>query len=278
MVPHSGIALPVGGGADFGTADEVVRALESVAKKGGGMRIILLGMLLAASTIADAQSVRSLINGGNDLYKDQKFTDAEVSYRKALEKEQALVQGHFNLGNALAKQGKNDEAAKEFEQAIKSSELKETKADGFYNIGNTRMAAQQYGDAIKSYIDALKINPNDEEAKYNLSYALSKLRQQQQQQQQQKQNDKNKQDNKDNKQQQQQQKNQDQQNKQDKQQNKQQNKDEQQQQKQQQQQQEKRMSKSDAERILEVLKNSEKDVQKKLHVRPAERAKTDKDW
>ncbi len=38
------------------------------------------------------------------------------------------------------------------------------------------------------------------------------------------------------------------------------------------------MSKADAERILEVLKNNEKEVQKKLRVRQAVRPKTDKDW
>ena len=233
------------------------------------MRLTTLVCLVALVSAAHGQSVRSLINGGNDLYKDQKYTDAEVNYRKALEKEKSLVQGHFNLGTALARQGKNEEAQKEFEQAIKDSQLKDTKSSGYYNIGNTQMAAQQYADAVRSYVDALKISPNDEETKYNLSYALQKLRQQQQQQKNQnKQNDKNKknQDNKD-------QKKQDQQKNQDK------NKDQQKnQQQQQQQQQDKRMSKSEAQRILEVLKNNEKDVQKKLHVRPAERAKTDKDW
>ena len=52
----------------------------------------------------------------------------------------------------------------------------------------------------------------------------------------------------------------------------------QQQQQQQPRNQEKQMAKAEAERILDVLKNSEKDVQKKLRVRQAVRAKTDKDW
>ncbi len=233
---------------------------------------MIIVLFAVSAQFGFAQSVRSLVNGGNDLYHEKKFSDAEVNYRKALAKEKDLVQGHFNLGNALAKQGKNDEAAKEFSQAAEKAQFKDTKESAYYNIGNTQMSAQQYGDAIRSYVEALKIDPNDDEAKYNLSYALEKLRQQQQQQKQNQQNkndkDKNKQQNK--------QPNQDQ--------NKDQNKnknDQKQQPKDQQanrQQQEKRMSKQDAERILDVLKNSEKDVQKKLRTRPAERPTTDKDW
>ena len=64
--------------------------------------ILCFGMLLAfMASAASGQSVRSLIREGNSHYKDEKFSDAEVSYRKALEKEGLLVQGHFNLGSAL---------------------------------------------------------------------------------------------------------------------------------------------------------------------------------
>ncbi len=232
------------------------------------MRVLATIALCALACTMHAQSVRSLVNGGNDQYKDKKYNEAEVNYRKALEREKDLIQGHFNLGNALAKQGKSEDAAKEFDIAREKSQDTSTRANASFNVGNTHMAAQQYGDAIKSYVEALRANPGDDEAKYNLSYALQKLRQQQQQQQkqqQEKKNDKNK-NNQNKDQQKQDQKDQKKQN------------DQQKQQQQQQQKQEKRMSKSDADRILEVLKNNEKDVQKRLRVRPAERAKTDKDW
>ena len=229
---------------------------------------MLLACLALVPPAARAQSTRSLVNGGNDMYREQKFSDAEVNYRKALEKEKELVQGHFNLGDALTKQGKFDEAVKEYQNALAKAEGKGTKAYAHYNIGNSQMKQQHYQEAVQSYIDALKLDPKDEDTKYNLSYALEKLKvpppkpqkNQDKKDQDKKDKDKKDQDKKD--------------------QQKQQQKDQQDKQKQQQSpgQQQKQMSRADAQRILDVLKNSEKDVQKKLHTRQAVRPRTDKDW
>jgi tetratricopeptide (TPR) repeat protein len=235
----------------------------------------VIAALVTLGSLSNAQSVRSLVREGNEQYKEKKYNDAEVNYRKALEKEQDLVPGYYNLGNSLYKQNKADEAVKEFESAVAKSENQKTQAEAYYNMGNAFMKGQHYPEAVKSYIESLKLNPYDQDTKYNLSYALEKMRQQQQQQQQQNKNDKNK----DKKDQQNDQKQDQNQQKQDQQkQNRQQEQQNQQAQQQKQQSQEKKMAKAEAERILEVLKNDEKDIQRKLRVRPAVRAKTDKDW
>ena len=228
--------------------------------------VLLAGLfLMVPARAALAQSTRSLVNGGNDMYREQKFSDAEVNYRKALEKEKELVQGHFNLGDALTKQGKFDEAVKEYESALTKAEGKDAKAYAHYNIGNSMMNQQRYKDAVQSYVDALKLDPKDDDAKYNLSYALEKLKVPPPKPQDKKQ-DKKDQDKKD-------------QNKKDQQKQDQQKQQQKDQQKQQQSsQQQKQMSRADAQRILDVLKNSEKDVQKKLHTRQAVKPRVDKDW
>jgi Ca-activated chloride channel family protein len=233
------------------------------------MRWCMLVVMVAAlgNLDAPAQSVRSFVNKGNDKYKDQNFADAEINYRKALEKEQQLVQGHFNLGNALYKQGKYDEAVRAYDDARQIARELRTKADASYNIGNAHLKAQDPQKAIQAYIDGLKLDPDDLEAKYNLSQALRMLQQQQQQQQQKNKQQKNQQ-NKQDQQKNQQQQDQDQQ-----------NQDQQQKQRQkQQQQQERQISKADAERILDVLKNNERDIQKKRQAKQAVRARTEKDW
>lgn len=257
-------------------------------KKVGGLRFAVWVALVIAhwsgvTGVAEAQSVRSLVNSGNDLYASKKFGDAEVNYKKAIEKDITSVPGHFNLGNSLYRQDKYDESVKSFHDAIGKADGKTAKALAYFNLGNAQLKSQKYDEAVKAFTESLKLNPDDADAKYNLSYAL--LKQKEQQQKNQNKNDKNQDKNKDkqdqdkqnqdqNKQDQQQQ---DQQ-KQDQQNQQQQNQDQQQAKQDQTRQQEKQMSKADAERILDVLKNNEKDVQKKIRQRVAGRPRGEKDW
>ena len=225
------------------------------------MFALFVGLTFLGSV--SAQSKRSLNNDGVDLYKEKKFADAEVKFKKSLEKDPELFQGHFNLGDAYYKQGRYDEAIQSYKNSLGLTDDKEKQSKAFHNIGNALLKQQKYEDGIGAYKNALKTNPNDLETKYNLSYALNMLKQNQNKQNQQNKNDKNKDQNKD---QQQQQDNQD---------KKDQNKD---QQKQQQQQPKNQISKEEAQRILEAMKNNEKDMQKKLRKVKGKAYATDKDW
>ena len=149
----------------------------------------------------------------------------------------------------------------------------EERAATLYNAGNSLYQANKYQEAINAYKQSLRLNPNDEDTRYNLQMARAKLAQQQQQQKQQ---------NKDQKQDQKK----DQQ-KQDQQQNQQQNQKQNQQQKQeeakqdqtrQQLQKKNQMPKQEADRILDAMRNNEKEPQKNLRKREAVHVKVEKDW
>lgn len=211
------------------------------------------------SVQAFAQSEKKFIRDGNKSFENKKYSDAEVAYKKSLGKNQNSYEGNFNLGDAYYKQGKFDEAAKQFESLKSQNNDKKANAAAFHNLGNTMLQSQKYQEGIEAYKQALKLNPKDEDTRYNLAYAQAMLKQQQQQQQQQQQNqDKNKNDKKDQKQQQQQQK--------------------QDQQQQKQQEQKKEISKEDAQRILQALNNDEKDKHKKKAKVASGRINVDKDW
>ncbi len=217
-----------------------------------------------------AQSTRGLINDGVDLYKDQKFADAEVNFKKGVEKNPESFEAKFNLGDAYYKQERFDEAIQTFQSAFVNARSDEEKAKIYHNIGNSLLKAQKIKESVGAYKEALKLNPNDQETKYNLSYALNMLKNPDQNQQQQ---DQNKDQNKD--QQQQDQQNQDQQ--QQEQQKQDQQKQEQQQQ-QSQEQKEQELTKQEAESILEAMKENEKDLQKQLRKIKGQKIKTEKDW
>lgn len=90
---------------------------------------------------------------------------------------------------------------------------------GLYNQGNALAKGGKISEAIKKYEDVLKLNPNHEDAKFNLEYLKKQQEQQQQQNRQQNQNNQNEDDNKQQEQNQQQQQNPQEQQSQDQQQN-----------------------------------------------------------
>ena len=245
-----------------------------------------------------AQANRHQLRDGNRNYKNERYDKAEVDYRRALESDSLDYRGQYNLANSLYRQKKYDEAVRHYDQALQLPDLSDQQRwQSLHNKGNAYLKAgmedQQQGmkmfqQAVQSYQDALKVDPKNDDTRYNLAYArrlLQQAQQQQQQQQNQQNSDQNKDQNKD--QQQQQGQNQNQQQNKD-----QQNKDQQSQQNQQPQDQNgeqketrKRPNpmeqrKQDAERMLEAVKNNEKqslkDQTKKMQVGTVKHS--DKDW
>lgn len=234
--------------------------------------------ILLTGKFVHGQNVRSLNNSGVDSYKKQQFVDAEINFKKGLEKSQESYELNYNLGDAYYKQQRYDEAIKSFQNSLTHTEDGIMKSKAFHNIGNSLLKSQKIKESVEAYKNSLKLNPDDKDTKYNLSYALSLLKQEQDQQQKNKnQNDKNKdkQDQKDQNKNNQQNPNKDDQK--DQKQN-QQNKDQTAQQDKLKQPEKNKISKEEAERILEALKNNEKDLQKKLRKKVGIPITTDKDW
>jgi tetratricopeptide (TPR) repeat protein len=233
----------------------------------------LISALLIFSATINAQSDRKFIRQGNREYEKNKFSDSEISFRKALDKNKQLPDAVFNVGDALYKQNKFEDAGKQFVENTNLNDDKNKKSAGLYNLGNSLLKANKIKESIEAYKGSLKLRPDNTEAKYNLAYAQDLLKQQEQQKQQQDKN--NKDQNKDNKKEDQK-KDQKDQNSKDKDQQTEQNKN----QNQQQQQQQQGISKDDAQRLLNALANDEKNVQEKVKLAKAAKAKvrTVKNW
>ena len=245
-------------------------------------RISLMAVtVLLASEAAFAQKAeRKHVREGNELYTQEKYTEAEIAYRKSLEVNPRSVEGTFDLGNALYKQGKDPEAAQQYQmlagQSERISELPEGKnklAQVFHNMGNISMQSKEYAQSVEAYKQSLRMNPSDDETRYNLALA-QKLLQNQQQQQKDENNKDDKEDKKDQKDQQQQQ---DQQ----KQDQKDQNEDKKDNKTQEQQQQNEQMSKDNAQQMLDAFLQDEKDTQekvKKAKAQQQQQRKVEKQW
>ena len=58
-----------------------------------------------------AQNKERYLRNGNKLYNDSSYNDAEIEYRKSLEKDQNYFNASFNLADAVYKQNRFEEAS-----------------------------------------------------------------------------------------------------------------------------------------------------------------------
>jgi len=232
-------------------------------------------LILAGSMNSYSQSEKKHIREGNKHFEKSEFDNSEISYRKALDEEAGSFKALFNLGDALYKQEKFEDAAGEFNTTSQTGNDRIGRASSFHNLGNSYLKANKLEESIQAYKNALRNNPADLETKYNLAYAQDLLKQQQQQQQQ----DKDKGEDNPEENEQEQQENKDQEQNQEDQKKDQQNK-EQDQEDNKQQEQQQQMSKEDAERLLEALAVDEKELQEKLKKAEARKKKVvvKKNW
>ena len=86
---------------------------------------VTIFLVAVISTSARAQTVRSHISEGNRVYDKNKYTDAEVEYKKALEKDPKSKEAQFNLGNSYYKEQRFDEAMREYGNSGESMKSKD---------------------------------------------------------------------------------------------------------------------------------------------------------
>jgi Ca-activated chloride channel homolog len=247
-----------------------------ILKKNKIIRMITL-LVIIYSQVLHGQSDKKYIRQGNREYEKNKFSESEILYRKATDKNKTSPDAVFNIGDALYKQKKFEDAGRQFMENANMNEDKSKKSAAMFNLGNSFLKANKLQESIEAYKNSLKLKPDNPEAKYNLAYAQDMLKLQQQQQQQQQNKDKQDQNKDQNKKdQKKEQKDQKDQNNE----NKDQQKNDKQDQNQPQQDNRQEMSKDDAQRLLNALANEEKDVQEKVKLAKAakERVRTAKNW
>ena len=234
--------------------------------------ILTIMFLFSVSSVLyaeDAQKTenkaeRTEVRRGNKEYKSNNYVGSEINYRKALDSNQSSQTATYNLGNSLYKQGKYSDAIKEYEKTVMSETDEKKLSEAWHNLGNSYFMEKNLEKSIDAYKNCLRINPKDEDARYNLRMAQLMLQQQQQEQQQDKKEEQQQeQQNKDQKQQQQEQQKKDQQNKEQK------------------QQQQTNMSQENAQQILDAMQQDERNTQEKVRKAMMEQRKkrrTDKEW
>jgi len=226
-------------------------------------------LLLAFSLGISAESPRKKTKEANKLYQEKKYDQALTKYQDALLSDPENERLQFNVGNTFYQKKKFEEALKEYQKVIGTEELP-LESQTYYNIGNALYRLNKLPESILAYQQALKINPDDMDAKYNLEYVRRKLKQNSEKQK--TQQDQQQQSTQEQQEQPQKDQGQDEEN-QDQNQQVQEDKAEQMQP-----QDQKELSREEAEKILDALKHDEKDPQKKRKMQVSGRPRIKKDW
>lgn len=150
---------------------------------------LFLLIFLLSSFLLNAQNENKLIRDGNKKFENEKFEEAEILYRRALEKNSNNYKALYNLSNALYKQSRYDEAISILDGLSKMEVKNIDKSNIYHNLGNAQLNTHQIKESIESYKKALKKTPDDQDTRYNLAYAMNLLEEQEEECQDEKGND-----------------------------------------------------------------------------------------
>ena len=139
------------------------------------VKYLTIIVFLSSALTLSAQSDEKAIRKGNRNYKSGNYEEAIAKYREALEIRPNNAKAQFNLGDVYYAKQSYDTAYAEFQKVLEISPDAKLKSDAVYNMGNCLLAQDKYYDAFNIYKVSLKLNPENENALYNLEYCRAHL-------------------------------------------------------------------------------------------------------
>ena len=151
--------------------------------------IIVIAILVAlcSAEVASAQKMpeRHLVRKGNRQYERGEIEKSIENYNRALAIDPTSFEAAYDLGSALFRAERYDKAEQTLMKVAADSLRTNTdRADAAFNLGNNYFAQKKYQEALDCYRKAMRLNPDDKDAKYNYAYTKLLMQAQQNQDQQ----------------------------------------------------------------------------------------------
>lgn len=146
-------------------------------------KILFLSFIIALSfsnSMFGQKNYSTLVYEGNQKFNGKDYDGASSRYMEAVKSNEKDFMAHYNLGNALYKNKKYEEAKAEFEKAESLSQTIPDKAAALHNLGNAYMQMNQPEKAADYYKQSLKQNPYSEATRKNFEIAKLKEKEKQQ--------------------------------------------------------------------------------------------------
>lgn len=152
-------------------------------------QLLTLALLISTFSGIAQNELKKNWYKGNILYQNGEFSDALLYFQKAVDNSPLNFKANFNLGNTFFRTEDYEKATAQFEKIAQIAPSKLDQSWVYHNLGNAHLLNNKINEAIDAYKEALRLNPKDEETRYNLAYA--QLLKKQQEEQNQKNQDKN---------------------------------------------------------------------------------------
>jgi Ca-activated chloride channel family protein len=159
-----------------------------------GLLVFLVALYLPVP--GQAASPYQAVQQGNAFYQNGKYAEAAEQYGSASQMLPGAAEIHFNQGNTAYKQQDYGKAREHYTQALQTTD-RTLEGKVKYNLGNVeyqqalqnlqqpQTAMPHLRSAMTYYRDSLDVDPQQQDARYNLELShllLHKLQQEQQQQ------------------------------------------------------------------------------------------------
>jgi len=146
----------------------------------GGFFTLLACPLIGLAQGGDYSAKQSIIQGIDRFERGEAGSDSLFAQGESHSTLSAVAS--YNRGRALMESAeKGAEARQAFQKSLKGNDDTRMQSDAWHNIGNSLLMEQDPENAIEAYKAALRANPQNEAARYNLSYALRMLNDEQEQ-------------------------------------------------------------------------------------------------
>lgn len=144
-----------------------------------------VGMLTCGpSGLAQTRDYR-LVHRGNQHFKAQRYDRAAASYLNALRRNPSNSRALFNLADTYLTRGNNHAADSLFARVVQLERSANVRAMAWHNRGyiaqslalnNPEQRQQLLRQAIEHYKQALRLNPRDNDTRYNLALCQKQLK------------------------------------------------------------------------------------------------------
>lgn len=132
---------------------------------------ILLLVVMALPAMAQRYPERRQVRKGNRAYEKGRYEEAAGRYRRALEAAPESWEGRYNLASALYRTEQYDNAVEMLNLAAQDTlRTPIERSEAYYNLGNVHFSRQKLAESLDAFRSALRLNPDDEDAKFNFIY------------------------------------------------------------------------------------------------------------